>query len=169
MKIKGTAAIIVLLLFSIFSFTGCASLKEKFIPKPKEEKVHGKRYYQVKEYDVHPSIELYTKRYIFWKNWHDEILSLLDRGNHKKQVTAIEQDISNLNSMQSMLVDEKAAELGKIMDKMIEIESVIKDEGMTMGNKIRVRQDLEALGREIHNNFSYNKMRTFIRSDFKNE
>ncbi len=58
--------VVVVLISSLFS--GCAQLKEKFIPK-KEEAKETKRYKSVSTYDVKPSLELYTKRYVFWKNW----------------------------------------------------------------------------------------------------
>jgi len=148
--------------------TGCAQLAEKFIRKPKEE-VKNKRYYAVKEYDVHPSIELYTKRYIFWKTWHKELLDVLPKGNRKKIVVAVEQEVSNLMDMKNMLVDEKALFLQEDVEQLTEIESEIKKEGITRGNEVWIRRKLKMLGRKIKRNFSYKKMKGYIRDDFKGE
>ena len=161
----------VLIIISILAFavSGCAEMRDKFIRKPKEEKRPMKRYQPVKEYDVRPNLELYTKRYVFWKNWHRELLSVLRDDNHKKKVVAAEQELSNLMDMQSMLVDEKADQLQKCVDEMTEIEMTLKKEKVTSGNEVRIRRQLESLGREIKKKFSYNKVRGFIRNDFRRE
>ncbi len=151
-----------------FSFSGCAQLREKFVRKSKEdEEPAARRYYAVKAYDVHPSLELYTKRYIFWKNWHSELLAVLMHTNHKKTVVAAEQTLSNLMDMQGMLVDEKAEDLQVSIDEMAGIEEKIKSERITKGNEVRMRRKLETLERKIKRDFSYTRMRGFIRDDFR--
>lgn len=159
--------VLIILLIAIFTISGCADLKDKFIRKPKEEKEKAKRYYAVREYDVRPSLELYTKRYVYWKHWHKELLAVLDHDNHKKTVVAIEQEASNLMAMQSMLVDEKAEQLEVSIAELTEIEKTIKKERLTGGNKVRIRKKLESLGRRVKREFSYNKMRGFIRDEFR--
>lgn len=157
------------ILSASFILSGCAQLKDKFIRKPKEEKVSTKRYYNVREYDVHPSLELYTKRYIFWKSWHKELLNVLSHSNHKKKVVAVEQEVSNLMEMRNMLVDEKSDELEKLMNEVVDIEKTIKKEKITSGNEVRIRRKLESLGKTIKRGFSYTKVREFIRDDFREE
>lgn len=162
---------VVLSLFLIANaamLTGCAQLAEKFIRKPKEE-AKNKRYYVVKEYDVHPSIELYTKRYIFWKTWHKELLDALPKGNRKKIVVAVEQEVSNLMDMRNMLVEEKALLLQEDVEQLTKIEMTIKKEGITRGNEVRIRRKLKMLGKKIKRDFSYKKMKGCIRDDFKGE
>ena len=72
--------------FLIFSFaagiTGCAALKKKFTRKKKERKTPV--YYQVRKYDIKPSMELYEKHYIFWVNWHKNLVAEL--GNNYKSL-----------------------------------------------------------------------------------
>ncbi|RKY42656.1 MAG: hypothetical protein DRP85_01950 [Candidatus Makaraimicrobium thalassicum] len=166
---RGDIRVLVILLAVSFALSGCAQIKDKFVRKPKEEKGIAKRYRPVREYDVRPSLELYTKRYIFWKNWHKELLSVLGDANHKKKVVAAEQGLSNLLDMQNMLVDEKAGELQKLIDEMAGIETALKTEKVTRGTEVRMRKKLESLGRQIKREFSYNKMRGYIRGDFKNK
>lgn len=161
--------VLVLLVAFIFTLTGCAQMRDKFIRKPKEEDTSLKRYQAVREYDVHPNMELYTKRYIFWKNWHRELLEVLSDSNTKKTTVAVEQEVSNLMDMKSMLVDEKGDELQKYIDELVEIEATIKKERITGGNEIRIRRRLETLGRQVKMRFSYTKMRGFIRDDFRDE
>lgn len=157
----------------LFSLSGCADLerlKDQLLIKRKkdtEEETKITRYVPVQTYDVHPSIELYTKRYIFWKNWHREVLAVLRDENQKKARVAIEQEVGNLRDMERMLVDEKGERLGEIVDEMSQIEEQIKKEKVTTGNEVRIRKKLESLGKEIKRDYSYNKMRGFIRDDFK--
>lgn len=150
----------------VFLLTGCAQLKDKFVRKGKEEKPEP-RFYAVKKYDVRPSLELYTKRYLFWKSWHRELLADLTDDNQKKPVVAIEQATSNLMDMHGMLVDEKAEKLEALIGEMTKIERQIKKQRVTGANEVRIRKKLESLGREIGRYFSYNKVRGFIRDEFR--
>ncbi|MFH1837660.1 MAG: hypothetical protein ABH862_06080 [Candidatus Omnitrophota bacterium] len=156
------------LITNVIGITGCAQLRDKFVRK-KEEKIENKRYLSVKEHDIHPSMELYTKRYLFWKTWHKELLEVLPKGNHKKIVVAVEQEVSNLMDMRNMLVDEKAEELQKYLDELINTETVIKKEGITKGNEVRIRRSLKNLGNRIKEEFTFRKMNGCIRDDFRRE
>ena len=151
----------------VFVITGCAEFKEKFMRKSKEEKVKTQKYYAVKKYDIHPSLELYTKRYTFWKSWHREILDVLAGDSNKKKNVAMEQATSNLFDMQRMLVDEKAEKMQPYLDKMVKLSKRIRIETLTQGNEVRIRHQLETMETEIKRNFSYNKMKNFIREDFR--
>jgi len=163
--------VLTVILAAAIMTSGCAQLKDKFVPKAKkkDEAVSTKRYLAVREYDVHPTMELYTKRYIFWKQWHKELLSVMDGRNHKKTVVAVEQEVSNLMSMRDMLTDEKGDKLGVLLDELIGIENEIKTNRVTRGNKVRIRRKLESLGRGIKKDYTYNKMKGFIRDDFRGE
>ncbi|MFQ5952330.1 MAG: hypothetical protein ACE5JK_02885 [Candidatus Omnitrophota bacterium] len=160
--------IMAVVLISAVLVSGCTTIKEKFTRKPKEEE-QFRRYVVVREYDVHPSLDLYTKRYIFWKNWHKELLNKLMGDNHKKIVVAIEQDVSNLYDMKRMLVDEKGDKLQEIINQMSDIEDRIKNQRVTGANRVRMRRKLESLGREVKRNYSYTKVRGLIRDDFRTE
>ncbi len=157
------------LLVAAVGLSGCAQLREKFVRKPKEEKAASRRYCAVKAYDIRPSLELYTKRYVFWKTWHKELLAVLGGSNHKKTLVAIEQEIVNLRDMRNMLIDEKAEELQKPIDEIMKIETALKKEKVTRGNEVRMRRRLESLGRQVKRNFSYTKVRGVIRDDFRRE
>ncbi len=151
-----------------YMLSGCADFQKKFIRKKKE--YNGPpRYYAVKEYDIHPSIELYQKRYIYWKNWHRELLTDIRDANKKKSRTDIEQAISNLWDMKRMLTDEKGDELQKDIDQMEELKEVITKQSITMANQVKLRRKLELLMSEIKKNFSYRKVGGYIRKDFRQE
>lgn len=151
----------------VFILSGCTQLRDVQLVRKKEVKKGPPRYYAVHEYDVHPNLELYTKRYIFWKNWHRELLDVLGDENRKKAIVAIEQEVSNLMDMRDMLVDEKADELQKLIDKASKVEAVIKKQKVTVANEVRIRKQMELVGKKVKKGFSYRKIQGYIRSDFK--
>ncbi|MBU1656978.1 MAG: hypothetical protein KKB12_02275, partial [Candidatus Omnitrophica bacterium] len=161
-----TIAFYFILAACLCSLTGCASLKKVFSSK-KDEPAKPKTYQSLKKYDVHPSIELYTKRYIYWKTWHKELLAVLAHSNNKKTMVAVEQDIANLTDMQQMLTDEKSAEMQPLVDEMLDIERVIKKERVTGGNAVRLRIRIETVGRAVKKDFSYRKIEGYIADDFR--
>ena len=152
----------------VFILTGCADFQKKFIRKKKEYDGPPK-YYAVRKYEVHPSLELYEKRYIFWKNWHRELLVDINDENRKKAKVDIDQAISNLWDMKYMLVDEKGDELQKCIDQMQELQLQITKQSVNSVNRVKFRRKLDLLMREIKRKFSYRKMGGYIRSDFKVE
>ena len=149
--------------------SGCAQLKEKFVRKPKEDAFQGRHYYAVRQYDVRPNLELYTKRYVYWKNWHRELLAVLGHSNHKKAEVAVEQEISNMLDMQSMLDDEKAEELQGLIEQMTEVEQQIKKSQVSTANEVRLRKKIEAVGGKVKRNFSYTKIGDHLADEFRSE
>jgi len=158
--------VLAVILIAAMAVSGCAQMRDKFIRKPKEKK-ETKRYRGVTDYNVRPNLDLYIKRYIFWKNWHKELLTVLGHENRKKAIVASREEVSNLISMRNMLVDEKADELQVVIDKMTEIEMGLRKRKTSAGKEVRLRKQLEAVGRKVRRNFSYKKAKGFIRSDWK--
>lgn len=154
---------------SVMMVSGCADFKDKFVRKKKEDTPVYKKYQPVREYNVKPSIELYQKRYIYWKSWHRELLDVLRDTNKKKKVTAIEQEISNLIDMQNMLIEEKSVEMQPYIDELTEIEVTFKKGPITSGNEVRIRRQLETLGRQIKLHYSYTKVNDLIADEFRTE
>ena len=158
--------VIVSVFLAVAFLSGCAQIKEKFVRKKKED-TSLKQYIAVKEYDVHPNLELYTKRYIFWKTWQTELLKVLGDTNQKKKQVAAKEAISNLMSMKNMLVDEKGDQLQILIDKMIALENDIRTRRVTKANDVQIRRRLETLGRQIKLGFSYTKVGGDISDDFR--
>ncbi len=157
--------------FFLFMLSGCSDIKAKFIRKPKQD-TSPKRYIPVKEYDIHPSMELYTKRYIFWKNWHKEFMNVIanpQETNEKKLMVSLEQEISNLYDMKGMLVDEKGDELQLSIDGVEQVETALRKETLTRGNRVRIIRNMDLLGKEIKGKFSYRVMTGEIRDDFRSQ
>jgi hypothetical protein len=148
--------------------TGCGSFRKKFQRKKKEEK--SKPYfYREKEYDIKPSITLYTKHYQYWKSWHREILENLGQ-NTKKDQRCVEEMIGNLMDMKSMLDDEPGDKLQAHIDKLWDVQTDMrKNMLMSTTEETRIRRTLEKEFTLIKRDFSYNKVRAQIRPDFRDE
>ena len=159
---------IVIFFVALAFLSGCAQLKDKFVRKPKEDTT-PRKYIPVREYDVHPNMELYTKRYVFWKNWQTELLDVLGDSNQKKKTVAIEENISNLVAMKNMLVDEKGDQLQVLIDEMVALEHDIKTQRVTKSTDVQIRRRLETIGRQIKAGYSYTKVRGLIRDDFRRD
>jgi len=159
----------IIIAFSILalmlSLTGCAQLRKKFIRKKKVEEAMP-HYERIKKYDVSPSIELYTKHYIFWRSWHREAVNLLGK-NTKKDKRCVREMIKNLEDMRDLLVDEKGDQLEDHILVLRKIERDLQKRSLTFATKTRVRMVLEKEFKLIKINFSYTKMEPYIRSDFK--
>ncbi len=154
----------VILLVLVLSLGGCASLKKKFTKKKKPKKTPV--FYSVKEYDVKPSMDLYEKHYIFWVNWHRELITELG-GNFKSDIRSAEEMRGNLQSMESLLTDERAAELAPHVKELKKIEELLEKRNMTKANETRIRHILEREYRAIRGRFSPSKMKDSIRADWK--
>ncbi len=156
------------LFLTTLSLGGCSDLKDKFVRK-KKPKAEAKRYYAVKTYYITPSIELYTKRYVLWKNWQRELEAVLNDPNFKKPRMAADQCLSNLVDMRNMLVDEKGDLLQKFIDDMAWVEKTIRTERVTRGNQVQLKKRIEIVGAEVQRKFSYNDMRKYIRDAFRSQ
>jgi len=156
---------VILILILTLNLTGCAQLRKKFIRKKKvtEPLPH---YERIMEYDASPSIELYTKHYVYWRSWHRDAVVLLGK-NIKKDKRCIREMISNLEDMKSMLDDEEGGKLEKHIAVLRKLESDIKKGSLTHATKTRMRRVLEREFTLIKRNFSYAKMDSHIRSDFR--
>jgi len=145
--------------------TGCASLRKKFIRKKKVTK-ETPHYSRIREYDNVPTMELYTKHYIFWKSWHREIMELLGQ-NSKKDKRCIDEMIGNLEDMKAMLVDEKGDQLDGHIQVLRDIKRDIVGGALTHFTRVRVRRTLEKEFTLIKINFTYRKMEPFIRAEYR--
>lgn len=146
--------------------TGCSSLQKKFIRKKKGPE-KPPQVYHVQQYNITPSIELYSKHYIYWKNWHRQILDTLG-DNSKSDARCIQEMISNLVSMKEMLVPEKGDQLDKHIVKLQKIEKDIKAKNLTDATKTRIRRTLEKELKSIKVQFSYRKIGPYLAKEFRN-
>lgn len=167
---KKTALKLILVVLSLSvaaSLFGCASFKKKFMRKIKKED-DTPIYYQGKKYAAKPSMELYQKHYVYWINWHKELIEKLGK-NVKSNIRSTEEMMSNLQDMSTLLVDEKSAQIAPHIDELEKVKSIIVKRNMTKSNETRIRQILQREYRTIKREFSPTKMTGFIREEFKED
>ena len=165
-KINMLSVLIAFVLVCVaINISGCASLRDKFVRKKKKEATTA-HYRSMVDYDIRPSLELYTKHYVYWRSWSKELLELLGE-NAKKDKRSIREVIGNLEDMRNMLVDVKADELEKHIERLRGVEKDIAKGNITTGTKTRIRLVLEKEAKLIKIDFSYRKMGPFIREEFR--
>ncbi|MCK4464000.1 MAG: hypothetical protein KAU58_06780 [Candidatus Omnitrophica bacterium] len=167
MREKFRCLIVGLVVVCVFvpALSGCAGLRRKFVRKRTSKKT-SPHYHRIEKYTVVPSIELYTKHYIYWRSWHREIIELLGE-NTKKDKRCIREMIGSLEDMKSMLVDKKEDMLDGHIQILKNIENDINKGALTLATRTRIRRTLEKEFKLIKINFSYRKMEPFIRSEFR--
>ena len=165
MMSKRLWVILLLVVFSISNLTGCASLKKKFTRK-KKKKDELPRYYNIKKYDITPSLELYTKHYIYWKNWNRDLIDNLGK-NSKKDRENVNQIIGELVAMRAMLNPPKYDDMQKHLDRMHEIKNYMLKGRKDKTTMARIRRMVETEQRQVKLGFSYNKVEPFIAGEFE--
>jgi hypothetical protein len=158
---------ILLIISLVFGAAGCAGMQRKFTRK-KKDAAKKPRIYQLKKYEKKPTPELYKKHYAWWMSWQSEILSTLGK-NHKKDMSCIEQIVSNLRDMQSLLVPEKADELEPHIARLDEVKNILFKEDLTQFNRTYVTMTLEREERYVKKNFYYKKIKDYLRQSFDDE
>lgn len=154
---------IILIFALVSSVCGCAELRRKFIRKKKPTKEEFS-FYRPEQYNPKPPHERYQDSYVLWRNWQLD-LERTEGTSHLRDLNALHEILRHLTAMRDLLKDEKAVELGvqiKHMDSLLEKlkktrRDIIKDP--------HSRKLVERVGRVIVNNFSYNRMRDYIKSD----
>ena len=164
-RITSKILLAVLALALLIDLSGCAALKKKFTRKRKKD-VKMPVYYQVRKYDITPSLELYEKHYIVWVNWHKELVQELG-DNFKSDKKSAQEMIANLEDMGTLLVDEKRDELTPHIVELQKVTAIIDKRNMTKANETRIRHILDREYRAIKREFSTSKMKNYIRKEWR--
>ncbi|MGE4357949.1 MAG: hypothetical protein AB7E08_05300 [Candidatus Omnitrophota bacterium] len=109
---------IIILFILVVLLAGCASFRRKFVREREKEKkpqpvVYFKEYTKDTSYD-----DLYKKHFLFWKYWEMELINALEEDNYKKQLTCIQQAISNLKDLETYLVSDKQKEVATYRENL---------------------------------------------------
>lgn len=152
-----------LLLILCTNFLGCAAFKRKFVrEKKKEERPHPVVYFKDYTEDL-TYHDLYRKHFLYWKYWEMELVNALAEDNHKKQLLALSQAISNLKSIESYLVPEKQGIVGLRLKELEKMEVKIKKGFSSSLERLRLKQEVEKHQRMLEKELMYKKMKDFIK------
>ena len=120
-----TAFLFLIICSLLFTACGCASFRRKFVRKSKTEEKKGDVVVAFENYPDAPfAKDLVYKNYLlYWKSWVDELITALGQGgSRKKRIDCAEQALSNLSSMQGMLIEERRSGLQKYIDELKDIK-----------------------------------------------
>lgn len=159
------AIAVIILIFMCANLSGCSDQwRRKFIRK-KKEPVKMPRVHQIKKYEKKPTPELYQKHFAYWVSWQSELLTVLGQ-NHKKDMRCMEEIVGNLKDMQAILVPEKAAKLAPHIERIVRVRDIVAREELTQSNSEYVRMTLEREDRAIKREFSYSKVKKYLKTNF---
>jgi len=156
--------IVFLLVFSVFYLSGCEAFRKKFTrkPKKKEKEIEDIVFVPV-EYPENPfsNEEIYTNQYLFWKNWHSELINYLYEGvSRKKQIDCINEALKSLAKMKDLLSEEKQKELDVYIQELDKIRDELLNSKFIQLSSLK--RKMIRLQNNIQKNFSYNKVSDYI-------
>jgi hypothetical protein len=141
----------------VISLAGCEAFVRKFTRKPKKDGVREELVLSPEEY-VAPkktTEELYRDSFLYWKSWHDELLSsLVKDGNHKKQRDCIQEALKNLDQMRALLKPAKQQGLDIYISQMKSLQEAISRDSYGM-NVLMNAANADRIRKSILKNFSF--------------
>lgn len=159
---------VLLILAVLMSTAGCSEeWRRKFIRK-KKDAAKKPRIYQTKRYIKEPTETLYTKHYNYTISWLSELAEDLGQ-NSKKDVRCIAEAINQMRDVRYFLVEEKAQELDKHINRLVEMQDIILRRDLGHANMDYVRRSVEREQRFIRSEFYYNKIKGYMKKSFDDE
>jgi len=152
----------VLIIALAFGLCGCAELGRKFIRKkdPKKEKVS---FYSPEEYRPKPAPERYQEHFMLWRSWHSD-MERMGESSHLRDMNSASEALRHLTAMRDLLEEERALKLDEQIRHIEKLKNRLKKSKKDITKDPHSRRLLERVGRVITNNFSYNRMREYIKS-----
>ena len=164
-KVVSKNIIIFLVLSSVICLFGCQALGKKFTRKPKnKDKEIEDVVFAPIEYPetVDSKEQIYEKQYLFWRNWHSELINNIYGGaSRKKQIDCINESLESLGKMEELLNEEKQKELVVYIEELNKIkEKLLNSRFISLSS---IKRKLVSLERKIQGKFSYRKAKGYIR------
>lgn len=156
-----------ILLFLVFAFimniSGCATLKKKFIRKPKPGRKPSPVLAPQDYRGIYPNSVLYNNHFTYWKGWTDELVDSLTYGlSNKRQIQAATLAIDDLTRMEDLLKSPKKEELSSHIKVYQRILGQLKLGRPNENAAARMRSDLESQKRLIIRRFDMKRVKDFI-------
>jgi hypothetical protein len=145
------------------ALSGCGpSWKRKFVRKRAPQEAEPVFVYQPQDYQKEPNIERYQKHFVFWKSWHEELISELGN-NRAGDIRAFEEALKDLSGMKGCLNDAKAAELDIYIGKLAGFFDSYKSGDLDIVRSHQMRDDLDRLMLRMDKLFRFSKVRDSIK------
>lgn len=154
----------IVLIFAMISvLSGCGELAKKFIRKnqPKKE---GYSFYQVEEYKAKPAPVRYQNHFILWHNWHSE-LERSEDVSYSKDILSADESMKHLTAMRDMLTDEEAKKIDIQIKDLQFVINDMKKRHECVKDSVRNRRIVERVDRVVQDEFSFGRMRKYIKAE----
>ena len=158
--------IFIIMMILTASLIGCDAVQRKFTRK--KTVVKTPHFYQLKKYTKKPSPELYKQHYMYWASWQEDMIQFLGQ-NHKRDKRSIEEAMGHLKDMQNILMPSKAEAMQPHIDRMEAAKEIILRGELSFANKDYVRSIIEREDRAIRREFSYSKVKDFLKKSLDDE
>lgn len=154
---------IALIITMTVTLAGCGELARKFTRKkaPKEESYS---FYQVEEYKAKPAPDRYRNHYILWHNWHSE-LERSEETAYSRDIMSAKQAFDHLVAMRDLLTDEQAKKLDVQINDMKSVIDDMQKRHECIKDSVRNRRSVERIGRIVLDEFSFRRMKNYIKSE----
>ncbi len=153
----------IFILSSVIFLSGCEAFVRKFTRKPKKDKMQKEEVVLAPEEYTGKSLsseELYRQYFLYWKSWHDELLSSLSSigENQKKQLSCAEQALTNLGALRPLLKPQKQTLLDTYINQLRQVQDTIAGDPYAR-SIMGTRQAAERIKRNILKDFSFPKIK----------
>ncbi len=167
LKIFYKKIISLILIFCIFStLGGCEAFRRKFVRKKKTPDEPIEMILEPQAYPDVPVVSeaMYREYFTFWKSWHTELISFLEKGaNVKKQKECIQEAVMNLTKLSQLLQEELSNKLIRYIKELQGIKSQIDTGNLSSDTTNILRRKLEDLKFRIDKEFVYSKVKDNIK------
>ena len=145
----------------VFNLTGCEAFARKFTRKSKKDKNAVEMVLAPEEWKG-PTMtkeERYRQYLLFWRSWHDELMSaLLQNYSQKKKNDCAQQAIKNMNGMRALLNESTQKQLDVYIKQMVDLAAEIKaDLYGASANSFCLR--LDKIRMHMQESFSYDDIK----------
>jgi hypothetical protein len=165
MKIKFMSVILLMML--ILTSSGCSGTwRRKFVRARKGESKEGP-VLQPHDYKREfTNRQLYANNYVFWKSAQSELIkSVKSKDNVKRIISQAGYALVAMKKMESLLVDEKRLQLETYIAELEEIIEKIEQPNYVSSNSNILASRLSKHYRAVNRNFSFRRMKNFIKPD----
>lgn len=156
----------VAVLFLVFNLIGCEAFVRKFTRKTKKDKAPEELVLAPEEYKppYRTPEEIYRGYFLFWKSWHDELLTSLslEAVTQKKRVDCAQEAIKNLTGMRDMLDDGARKKLDRYLNQLKDLRDSIKQD-LYGDHYARYFQTADRIKSTVIRDFSFVKIKNNLR------
>jgi hypothetical protein len=165
MKLKFIA--IVLLALLLFTSAGCSGTwRKKFVRTKKGEAAEGP---VLQPYDYKREFtnnQLYANNYAFWRASQSELISSVKlKDNPRKLDSQSGYAFVHLKKLSTLLIDEKKTELEPYISELEDMIDKIQQPNYVSSNSNILASRLTKHYKAVSREFSYHRMKSFIRPD----